>query len=121
MKYVSVGSAEAVPKDPISAMKDYYIRMIFNPSLGIVANLHMIHADLRGPCDPLCLELAELHSRAVDAAKTGDQVNIPDNLRVTQTPHHMTKCNDGQIYHSTSVLVSSANVPSYLYLEGRIV
>jgi RNA-dependent RNA polymerase len=42
-----------------------------NDNLGIIANSHLAFADQFGCESPECLELADLHSTAVDFAKTG--------------------------------------------------
>jgi hypothetical protein len=52
------------------------------------------------------LELAKIHSRAVDALKSGETVTIPAHLFLSEYPHYMRE-NQEKSYHSNSVLVSN--------------
>lgn len=54
--------------------------------VGIAANAHLALADRYGPDHPSCLELAQLNSDAVDFAKSGVAVHIPQRL-VASSPH----------------------------------
>ena len=55
-----------------------------NENLGRIANSHLAHADLSElkALDPKCLKLAQLHSDAVDYAKTEFMPFVPKNLVV---------------------------------------
>lgn len=57
----------------------------------------------------MCIELAQLHSRAVDAAKTGDRIVIKEYMKVDSWPSYMGK-KDCKQYESTSVLVSASHL-----------
>jgi RNA-dependent RNA polymerase len=46
--------------------------------LGIVASNHLALADRLGPEHPDCIDLAKLNSDAVDFAKSGVPVHIPE-------------------------------------------
>jgi RNA-dependent RNA polymerase len=50
---------------------------MINDKLGTVANSFKVWADKVGPHAPECLQLAKLHSDAVDFAKSGVPVRIP--------------------------------------------
>lgn len=76
-----------------------------NESLGIIANAHTVFAD-KEPSMALsttCLELATLHSVAVDFPKTGVPAQIPPKLRVKEYPDFMEKP-DKTTYESTGVI-----------------
>lgn len=73
-------------------LKEYFFYYTRINKLGLIANLHCALADKFGATDVHCLQLAELHSRAVDAAKTGDNVEVPMALRAPlcgSKPHYM--------------------------------
>ena len=55
---------------------DFFVEFINNDCIGLVANAHVVHADKQkdGVFSPQCLQLAELHSAAVDFPKTGISV-----------------------------------------------
>ena len=71
-------------KDAPESMKEYYIRACCSTNLGIVANAHKVWADHEdeGAASSKCIELAKLHSIAVDFPKTG----IPATLEVEYIP-----------------------------------
>ena len=56
-----------------SDMTEFFIQFMENDNLGLIATLHQILADQspKGTFDPLCIELASMHSTAVDFSKTG--------------------------------------------------
>ena len=60
-----------------SDMTEFFIDFMKNDQLGRVAILHQIFADMQpqGTLDPKCIQLAKLHSTAVDFSKTGISVN----------------------------------------------
>ena len=64
-------------------MTDFFLDYMRSDQLGRIANLHQVLADQRdeGTFDLDCLTLAELHSTAVDFAKTGIAVSIRVPLR----------------------------------------
>jgi RNA-dependent RNA polymerase len=65
----------------------------------------MVHADFSqngASCDE-CLELAKLHSTAVDFIKTGVPAVFPANLRLFKYPHFMENVNKDK-YESNKVL-----------------
>ena len=60
-----------------SDMTDFFINFMENDNLGQIATLHQIKADQSplGTFDPVCIELAGMHSTAVDFSKTGIPVS----------------------------------------------
>ena len=61
--------------------------------LGPIATAHLVHADADayGIFSYKCLELAKLHSDAVDSSKTGYLPKLSNKLRPTAYPHYMEK------------------------------
>lgn len=69
-------------KVEISDIQEFFVSYIQNDKLGKIANAHVAHADRQpeGIFSPQCLELAWLHSAAVDFAKTGVPAIFPREL-----------------------------------------
>lgn len=67
-------------------MSNFFIDFIRQDNLGVIAVRHMILADQQedGTRDPSCLELAGLHSTAVDFSKTGIPVNMKELPRANK-------------------------------------
>lgn len=65
-----------------SDVADFFVEYIRNDKLGQIANAHVVHADKdpSGIFSAKCLQLAALHSIAVDFAKTGVPANVPREL-----------------------------------------
>ncbi|EMD89922.1 hypothetical protein COCHEDRAFT_1138647 [Bipolaris maydis C5] len=95
---------------PISAldMARFFVNYIKNDALGPIAHAHLAQADFNenGVGDPICLELAELHSRAVDFPKSGIPAEMKRELRPKKWPHFMEKkyLSQHQIYKSKKIL-----------------
>jgi hypothetical protein len=68
-----------------SDMTDFFIQFMENDQLGRIAMLHQQFADIKptGTFDPECINLAEMHSTAVDFSKTGVPVNLSKLPRST--------------------------------------
>ncbi|KAI9768710.1 MAG: hypothetical protein M1840_004705 [Geoglossum simile] len=65
-------------------MTDFFIRFMENDQLGRIAMLHQTFADQKekGTLDPDCIDLANMHSTAVDFSKSGipvDMTKLPKN------------------------------------------
>ena len=73
--------------------------------LGVIANSHLAYADghERGIFSQQCLDLAQMHSDAVDFPKTGFSVFITPEMRPRKYPHYMQK-RDKPPYWSEHVL-----------------
>ncbi|KAI7707123.1 RdRP-domain-containing protein, partial [Hortaea werneckii] len=71
-------------KGPVTVgdMTAFYVQHMKHDNLGRIAMAHRYHADASdyGVMDPKCLELAQLHSLAVDYAKTGKPAEFPRRL-----------------------------------------
>ncbi|CAN0075776.1 unnamed protein product, partial [Ectocarpus sp. 13 AM-2016] len=83
---------------------DFFLKYIQNDNLGRIANAHLVWADLSplgARCNE-CLQLAALHSKAVDFPKSGVPAVFPDNLRVDSYPDFMCK-KDNMTYLSKKV------------------
>ena len=78
---------------------------MINDALGVISTAHLIHAD-RNPLkarSPECLQLAALHSMAVDFAKTGAPAEMPLALRPREFPDFMERW-ERPMYVSNGVL-----------------
>ena len=89
----------------IRDVEDFFVNYIKNDNLGKIANAHLIHADINpsGARCTECLQLAQLHSTAVDFLKTGVPADFPPSLRTSKSPTFMNQPNKSQ-YESTKVL-----------------
>ncbi|KAI7553722.1 RdRP-domain-containing protein [Hortaea werneckii] len=94
-------------KGPVTVgdMTAFYVQHMKHDNLGRIAMAHRYHADDSdgGVKDPKCLELAQLHSLAVDYAKTGKPAEFPRRLRVRRHPH-WAEPGKKPSYHSKKVL-----------------
>ena len=63
-------------------MTEFFIQFMENDNLGLIATLHQILADQspKGTFDPICINLAGMHSTAVDFSKTGIPVRHSNTL-----------------------------------------
>ncbi|KAI9490301.1 RNA dependent RNA polymerase-domain-containing protein [Zychaea mexicana] len=89
----------------IDDVKKFFLDYIINDNLGMIANAHMALADSSpdGACANECIELAYLHSVAVDFPKTGVIAELSDTLRAKWYPDFMEKI-DKPVYKSTKIL-----------------
>lgn len=73
----------------VDDMTSFFVTHMKHDNLGPIAVAHRYWADRLqdGVKDPVCLELAQLHSMAVDYAKTGVPAEMPKRLRVQIWPH----------------------------------
>lgn len=73
----------------VDDMTSFFVTHMKHDNLGPIAVAHRYWADRLqdGVKDPICLELAQLHSMAVDYAKTGVPAGMPKCLRVQIWPH----------------------------------
>jgi len=84
----------------------FFVAYMKNDRLGHIANTHVAWGDRLddGILHPRCLELAALHSTAVDYPKTGHPAVMKKSLRVNEYPHFMEKHNGERVYHSRKIL-----------------
>ncbi|XP_030529169.1 RNA-dependent RNA polymerase 1-like [Rhodamnia argentea] len=89
----------------IEEVEEYFVNFMLNDSLGIIADAHTAFAD-REPEKAMsaeCLELARLHSTAVDFPKTGVTAVVPRHLYAKAYPDFMEKL-DKSSYPSSNVI-----------------
>lgn len=104
-------SPDPVTSDgPVSVddMTTFFVKHIKNDNLSSIAVAHRYWADFLpdGVKDPMCIELAQLHSKAVDYPKTGVPAIMSPHLKVQKWPHWSEPKNKakGKIYTSHRVL-----------------
>ncbi|KAK5117494.1 hypothetical protein LTR85_008879 [Meristemomyces frigidus] len=87
----------------VDAMTSFFVNHMKNDNLGRIATAHRFWADFRreGVKAQECLDLAQLHSKAVDYAKTGVAAVMPNRLRMRRAPHWSERRN---MYQSHQVL-----------------
>ncbi|KAL5553269.1 hypothetical protein UlMin_040670 [Ulmus minor] len=94
---------ELIP--PRQEVQEFFTNSIVNDSLGMIANRHNAFADkeYNKAMSSSCIELARLHSIAVDFPKTGVPAVIPPHLKLTEFPDFMEKT-DKPTYESQNVI-----------------
>ncbi|KAG8366466.1 hypothetical protein BUALT_Bualt17G0082900 [Buddleja alternifolia] len=105
MDYDSAPNKQLDHDVTIEEVEEYFTNHIVNDSLGIIASAHTVFAD-KEPSMALgepCLELARLHSIAVDFPKTGVPAEIPPHLRPKEYTDFMEKP-DKTTYESHRVI-----------------
>ncbi|PRQ43735.1 putative RNA-directed RNA polymerase [Rosa chinensis] len=87
----------------IEDVKKYFVEYMLKDTLGKITNAWYISADLNGEGarSSQCLDLAQLASKAVDSAKSGEDVSLP--FFYGTYPDFMEK-NPNQTYKSNKVL-----------------
>lgn len=90
-----------VARDLIQFFYDY----LQNDTLGRIAVAHLAAGDYfaDGIRNPVCVELAQLHSKAVDYPKTGIPANMPRRLERIKWPHFMDNGRK-RLYRSHKIL-----------------
>ncbi|WVZ86001.1 hypothetical protein U9M48_032852 [Paspalum notatum var. saurae] len=89
----------------LEEIQKHFVSYMINDALGVVSTAHLIHAD-RNPLkarSPECLQLAALHSMAVDFAKTGAPAEMPQALRPREFPDFLERW-EKPMYVSNGVL-----------------
>lgn len=92
----------------VDDMINFFVTYMKNDRLPTIAHAHLALADYSpyGPNDSSCLELAKLHSDAVDYPKSGVPVRLRPNHRPKSWPHFMDKKHlpAEKIYKSKKIL-----------------
>ncbi|KAF2205124.1 RdRP-domain-containing protein [Delitschia confertaspora ATCC 74209] len=92
----------------VDDMVEFFVTYMKNDSLARIALAHLAQADYNaeGVRSPKCLELAALHSQAVDYPKSGIPAIMDRELRPKKFPHFMENKyrTPDKIYKSTKVL-----------------
>ncbi|CAH0017760.1 unnamed protein product [Clonostachys rhizophaga] len=93
MNYSGVKAKEVESGVTVDHLRDFFVSYMKSDVLGLVATSHLALADHapEGPRSPICLELASLHSQAVDFPKTGEPVIWNPRLQPKGWPHFMEK------------------------------
>ncbi|EPX74791.1 RNA-directed RNA polymerase Rdp1 [Schizosaccharomyces octosporus yFS286] len=83
-------------KPTIDSVKEFFIYYMKNDNLGVISNAwkawaHDLHNNPDGIYGNVCLQLAALHSQAVDFPKSGVACSMPRELRPKQYPDFMQK------------------------------
>ncbi|KAF8424303.1 RNA dependent RNA polymerase-domain-containing protein [Tirmania nivea] len=98
---------EALLDRPVETkdMISFFVTYMKNDRLGHIANTHVAWADKLelGVLDNRCIELAQLHSFAVDYPKTGYPAIMPRRLKPREYPHFMGKERE-KTYKSKKIL-----------------
>ncbi|KAH8661916.1 RNA dependent RNA polymerase-domain-containing protein [Xylariales sp. PMI_506] len=89
----------------ITDITSFFVEYVKNDSLGTIAHAHVAWSDqlADGPKAPICIELAQLHSNAVDYVKTGQKAHMALSQKPKKWPHFMQK-NPKNSYVSRSAL-----------------
>ncbi|KAL5064676.1 hypothetical protein RYX36_026413 [Vicia faba] len=108
----------------LEEIHQFFVDYMINDTLGAISTAHLVHAD-REPekaRSRKCLELAELHSMAVDFAKTGAPAEMPRALKPREFPDFMERF-EKPMYVSKGVLgkLYRALVESTLQVRSNIV
>ena len=108
MSYTSPKPEENPAGVTVADMRKFFVEYIKNDRLGSIANNHLAMYDQssEGVKDARCLELAQLHSKAVDFPKTCIPAIMTHDLRTKRWPHFMGKDHLPQHlrYHSKKIL-----------------
>ncbi|EFY93089.1 suppressor of ascus dominance [Metarhizium acridum CQMa 102] len=75
----------------VDDLREFFVNYMKNDNLGLIAVAHLAFADMYGPKSQICLRLAELHSQAVDYAKTGEPAEFGYKMQPERWPHFMEK------------------------------
>ncbi|KAF8407945.1 hypothetical protein HHK36_007085 [Tetracentron sinense] len=89
----------------LEQIQKFFVDYMINDTLGAISTAHLVHADRESSKarSPKCLQLATLHSMAVDFAKTGAPAEMPRVLKPKEYPDFMER-GDKPMYTSSGVL-----------------
>ncbi|OWF46870.1 RNA-dependent RNA polymerase 1 [Mizuhopecten yessoensis] len=87
----------------VSDVTGFISEYIRNDQLGVIANAHVVHADMKNIFCKECITLSKKHSDAVDFPKTGAVPEMTADLRSEKYPDFMMK-SDKPRYTSTKIL-----------------
>ncbi|KAL1818418.1 hypothetical protein ACET3Z_013287 [Daucus carota] len=89
----------------LEEIQRFFVDYLINDSLGTISTAHLVHADLDQDkaLSETCLYLANLHSMAVDFAKTGAPAEMPRALKPRMFPDFMERW-EKQCYTSQGAL-----------------
>ena len=108
MDFKGATPAESDRPVTVNDITSFFVTYMKYDNLSRIAVAHRYWADASpdGVKDPKCLELAALHSTAVDYVKTGVPAKMGRHLRVKRWPHWAEKKGKAgrAVYHSNKVL-----------------
>ncbi|EPS65825.1 hypothetical protein M569_08951, partial [Genlisea aurea] len=120
----------------IQEIQRFFADYMVSDTLGAISNAHLVHAD-REPEKALsskCLELAALHSTAVDYAKSGAPAAMPRALLPREYPDFMERVGKptypstgplGKLYRAALRFIGQRNsaneIPSRGFFDGDLV
>ncbi|ERM99496.1 hypothetical protein AMTRI_Chr10g230970 [Amborella trichopoda] len=86
-------------------IQEFFVDYMINDNLGAISNAHLVLADREKSKarSPKCIELAKLHSMAVDFAKTGAPAEMPRSLMLKEYPDFMER-GEKSTYASPGIL-----------------
>ncbi|KAJ5220072.1 RNA-dependent RNA polymerase eukaryotic-type [Penicillium chermesinum] len=120
MKYTSRKAPDFNGNVTVNEIISFFVTYMKNDSLPRIAHAHMALADRleNGVLEKKCMQLAQLHSDAVDYNKTGAVAIMTRDLEPRLWPHFMEKKHKRpeQIYHSEKILgqlYDAVEVPDY--------
>uniref|UniRef100_A0A7N0VFB0 RNA-dependent RNA polymerase n=2 Tax=Kalanchoe fedtschenkoi TaxID=63787 RepID=A0A7N0VFB0_KALFE len=105
----------------LEEIQQFFVDYMINDTLGTISTAHLVHAD-REPDkarSSKCLELADLHSMAVDFAKTGAPAEMPKVLKPREFPDFMERAGKptypsqgvlGKLYRATFATASQESL-----------
>ncbi|KAL3835176.1 hypothetical protein ACJIZ3_009912 [Penstemon smallii] len=113
----------------LEEIQKFFADYMISDTLGAISTAHLVHAD-REPDKALsskCLELASLHSMAVDFAKSGAPAEMPRSLKPREFPDFMERWEKpmyisqnalGKLYRATIDFVHQTNMNPDLSNRG---
>ncbi|KAI9829426.1 MAG: hypothetical protein M1819_006363 [Sarea resinae] len=108
MDYTPSAPLEADHDITVDDITSFFVTYMKNDNLGKIATAHLALADFTemGVKDEKCLQLADLHSKAVDFCKTSEPACMTKDLKPRKYPHFMENKGKAkeQIYQSERVL-----------------
>ncbi|CAL9031105.1 unnamed protein product [Prunus brigantina] len=89
----------------LEEIQKFFVDYMINDNLGAISTAHLVHADHEPDkaLNPKCLQLADLHSMAVDFAKTGAPAEMSRTLKPKEFPDFMERV-DKPMYISNGAL-----------------
>ncbi|KAF5442821.1 hypothetical protein F2P56_035439 [Juglans regia] len=105
MEYVAAPTTQVDHDVTIKEVAEYFPNYMVKENLGIIRMVHSVFADREphGVMSHECMELAKLHSIAIDFPETGIAAEIPPHLYIKEYPDFMKKANK-RSYRSRSVI-----------------
>lgn len=89
----------------LEEIQKFFVDYMINDNLGAISTAHLVHSDHEAEkaLSPKCVELADLHSMAVDFAKTGAPAEMSWALKPKEFPDFMERV-DKPMYVSNGAL-----------------